>query len=373
LTEVDPTRQVRIAVCVIVSALVALGIVMIYSSSAVYADQQFGDHLFFLKRHLLACVLGLGVAFMVMMLDYRRLEAVGLPIAIATLLVLLAVKLPFGTYEAGGARRWFEIAGFLFQPGEFAKVALVIYTATLLPRVDLSMGVQKKNLVMLSVIPVCMMMLVLVQPDFGTAATLGMLFLALLFAAGIPRKYFLIMMAIGLVGLLLAVVLEPYRMQRVVSFLAPWKDPRGAGFQLWQSFLAIGSGGFGGVGLGQSQQKLFYLPASHNDFIFSIIAEELGFLGASFVIALFTGFIFYGFRIVNRCSNRFGQMLGLGLVMIIGMEAAINIGVNLGALPTKGLALPFVSYGGSSFVVKMLCVGLLLNLSRDAHANDAGS
>ena len=212
--------------------------------------------------------------------------------------------------------------------------------------------------------------LVFLQPDLGTAVTVALVVFILFFAAGFRVSYLLSIFVVAIPALLYAMMSKPYRRKRLLAFFHPWDDPRGVGFQIIQSFLALGSGGLFGVGLGESQQKLFYLPESHTDFIFSIIGEELGFLGASSVVFLFVVFIFAGMVIVFRAKNSFSQLLALGLVSLIGLEAAINIGVSIGALPTKGLSLPFISYGGSALLANLAAVGLLLNIARERPQTD---
>jgi cell division protein FtsW len=207
--------------------------------------------------------------------------------------------------------------------------------------------------------------LVLKQPDLGAAVTVAFVVFTLFFAAGFPLRYLGVLMAGALPALLFAMLAKPYRRKRLLAFFHPWDDPKGVGFQIIQSFLALGSGGLFGVGLGRSQQKLFYLPESHTDFIFSIIGEELGFLGAGAVIILFIVFVFAGMVIVFRSKDLFSQLFGLGLVSLVGLEAVINIGVSIGALPTKGLSLPFISYGGSALLANMAAAGFILNVSND--------
>lgn len=363
----DPTRRVRIAIFCIVFALCAVGVVMIYSASAVYADQRYGDGMYFLKRHLVSLTLGFLAGFLAMLIDYRELRKFVKPVLAVVGVGLVAVLIPTFAHKAGGAHRWFPVMGFHIQPSEFAKLAVILFLSDALARREpAEVHEWKRTLVPLGAVCGTLVGLILLEPDLGTSAALGAIFLLLLFAGGLKGRYFLWLFGAAAAGFAAAIFAVPYRMRRVLSFLRPWEDPQGAGFQLWQSFLALGSGGILGVGLGRSRQKLFYLPEAHNDFVFSIIGEELGFVGAGAVILLFAAFVFFGFLVVTRCQNRFGQLLSLGLVSLIAMEAAINIGVSIGALPTKGLPLPFISYGGSSVIVKLLCVGLLLNISRDA-------
>ena len=363
----DKTRNIRIALFSITMMLAAFGVVMIYSASAIYADQRYGDSMYFLKRHLISLVMGACAAFLVMLIDYRDLRRYCKWAMVPVFAGLVLVLVPQLTHQAGGAKRWFAVMGFHVQPSEFAKVAFVLFLSDYIAKSE-DVNDIKRVLLPLLVVAGGMLGLILLQPDLGSTAVMGGILLLLLFVSGLRLRFFGWLILLAVVGFIVAVLVEPYRMRRVVSFLRPWEDMQGAGFQLWQSFLALGRGGFIGSGLGQSQQKLFYLPAAHTDFIFSIIGEELGFVGAGLVIVLFAAFVLCGFLVVARCPNRFGQLFSLGLVLIIAMESIINVGVSIGAFPTKGLALPFISYGGSSMIVKMMCVGLLLNISRDASA-----
>lgn len=344
--------------------LLSIGIVMVYSASAMYAFEQFGDSLFFLKRHLLYVVVGGVLMVFAMKLDYRLIRFYVRPMMVSAFLMLILVLIPHVGFQTGGARRWFKILGLSFQPSEFAKMAMVFYLADFLARRQEFLGDIKHTLVPALFVLGLTVGPVLVQPDLGTAVVIGLVAVTMLFVAGVRLKHlgYFLMVAVPL--MVAAMLIAPYRRRRLLAFINPWHDPRGASFQIIQSFLAFGSGGIFGVGLGHSQQKFFYLPASHTDFIFSIIGEELGFLGASAIILLFLSFIFAGFVIAFKMMNPFSQLLAVGLVSMIGIQAFINIGVTTGALPTKGLSLPFISYGGSSLGLNMAVVGLLLNLAK---------
>jgi len=337
-------------------------VVMIYSASAIFADQRYGDSMFFLKKHLTFLGIGLAVAVGAMLVDFNRLRKFAVPILIVTCVGLLAVA--FFAEPIAGARRWIRLGGFQIQPSEFAKVAVIFFLAERISGKNGKLTDFKRDILPLLVGVGTVCLLILIGKDFGTTVVIGTVFLMLLFAAGMPAKFFLWLVSGAVPLLALAVIIEPYRIKRIAAFLNPWQDVQNTGFQLYQSLLAIGSGGMTGVGLGHSQQKLFYLPAAHTDFIFSIVGEELGFLGAGSVIILFIAFAILGVMIISRCPHSFGQLLSLGLVSLVSLEAIINIGVSVGVLPTKGLALPFISYGGSSLVSKLLVIGVLLNISR---------
>ena len=346
-----------------VAVLVLVGIVMVFSSSAVYALEKYNDSYYFLKRQAVWCLLGTGVLLVVKRMDYRKLQQHTYPIMLATFLLLLAVMFPQVSKEVGGARRWLTLGGFSFQPSELAKFTLVLFIAkSLVKRVDklrdFAYG-YLPNLVVLGFffIPV------LFQPDFGTAVIICMVTFTMLFVAGL-RKKFLFLSVLALIPFIASAILSAeYRTRRIIAFLDPWQDPSNAGFQAIQSFYAFGRGGYWGTGLGASHQKLFYLPEAHTDFIFSVIGEELGFLGTTAIVLLFSILIWRGFVTACRAKDPFGTHLATGLTLLIGFQAFINLGVTVGLLPTKGLTLPFISMGGSSMLITMLSVGILLNIS----------
>ncbi len=354
------------------SALIlsAIGVVMIYSASAIYALDVMKDPNYFLLRHLVYLGIGTTLAWLASRVNTQALRKHSRNMLIAVIILLVLVLIPPIGSAAGGARRWFKFFGFSVQPSEFLKIILIFYMADFLERKKDSLRDLKHT-----VFPALFVLgisagLILKQPDLGTAVTVTIVMLTLFFAAGFPIKYLAGIVAAALPALLFAMLAKSYRRKRILAFFHPWDDPRGVGFQIIQSFLALGSGGLFGRGLGNSQQKLFFLPESHTDFIFSIIGEELGFVGAGAVILLFIVFIFSGMVIVFRAKDYFTQLLALGLVSLIGFEAVINIGVSVGALPTKGLSLPFISYGGSALVANMIALGLLINISKEkpAHA-----
>jgi len=338
---------------------------MLYSSSAIYAHERIGDSLFFLKRHLWFLLLGFILMFSAMSVKLAEIEKSSRILMLAAILLLLAVLVPGVGVSVRGARRWFRIAGFVsFQPSEFAKFALIIYLASFVSR----KGYKIKDLFRGYIPAVSVILLtgglILMQPDFGTSVSILIIGFLIIFASGAKLKHLITTAFLGIPFLYYLVFSVPYRRRRILAFLNPWRDAEGTGFQIVQSLIALGSGGLLGVGLGQSKQKLFYLPESHTDFIFSIIGEELGFVGAVSIIILFAVFVWQGMRAFFRVHLPFNKMLIFGITAMIGLEALVNIGVNTGALPTKGLPLPFVSYGGSSLVFHMGALGLLLNAMR---------
>jgi len=342
--------------------------VMVYSSSAIYAYERFGDSAYFLKRHMLFLLLGVIVACAVMTIDYQKIAPHAKLIYMLCLLGLALTLVPKIGFQAGGARRWIAIAGFKFQPAEIAKIGLIIYLADFFSRrkervKNFFFGFLPPTFIILATCGI-----VLLQPDLGNAIVIALVGLIIYFASGINFNHILASCLAALPVFYFLIFSVEYRRRRMMAFLNPWLDPKGAGFQIIQSFLALGAGGLLGVGLGKSQQKLFYLPASHTDFIFSIIGEELGLLGALFVVALFIIFIWQGAKLSLKASDLFGKLLSLAIVSKIGLEAIINIGVTAGALPAKGLPLPFISYGGTALIVNMASVGLLLNIARRKHS-----
>jgi len=359
----EPSRQIRIWLCSLAATLVAVGVVMIFSASAIFAWDRHQDSMYFLKRHMAFLAVGITGFVCAMLVDMRQLRKYAPHFLIGVGLALLFVGL-LGP-KIGGARRWISIGAFNIQPSEFAKLAVILYLADRIARKTEGLKRFKQDLMPLIAVMGVMSLLILLGKDLGTTVVLMGVFLMMLFVGGIPVQYFAWLIAGCIPVIVGAILIEPYRVKRLTGFLNPFQDIQGKSFQLYQSLLAIGSGGLFGKGLGQSQQKLFYLPAAHTDFIFAIIGEELGFIGAGAVILLFVMFGILGMMIVFRAKSSFNQLFALGLVTLVLIEAIINIGVSTGAFPTKGLALPFISYGGSSLVVNLILVGLLLNLSRE--------
>jgi cell division protein FtsW len=355
----------------IVLLLTCIGVVMVYSASSVAAQAQYHDGTWFLKRQLLYEALGLLGMSAAWRIHYVRLRRLTLPFLLATLAALILVLLPHVGHVAGGARRWLSFGGpFNFQPAEMAKLAVILYLAHVLAhrgdRVrEFGAGVLPPLLVLaLAAAPI------LKQPDLGSALILVLIVFAMLFAGG-ARLSHLAAVAGAAVPAVLALILHAgYRSQRLFAFLNPWRDPRGSGFHIIQSLLAIGSGGLLGLGLGHSRQKFFYLPERHTDFIFAIIGEELGLIGSVVVIMLFAALAVWGFRIAARCQDRYGALLASGLTTMLVGQAVLNIGVVSGSLPITGVPLPFISFGGSSLVLNDIAVGMLLNISQYARPEE---
>ena len=323
-----------------------------------------GSKTYFLYRHLFFLGLSLMATACVMAIDYRDLQRWAKPLLLLSLAMLLLVLVPHIGQAHFGARRWFKIGPLNFQPSEFVKLATIIYAADFLARKGKRIASFKEGFLPLLLVLGLFCVLILKQPDFGNALLLGAILFLMMFIAGANKWYLFSLAGSALPVLVYLVISKPYRMRRIVAFLDPWQDAKGVGFQLSQSQIALGSGGIFGVGLGQSVQKLFYLPAAHTDFILSIIGEELGLIGTLAVVLLFAAFIWQGARLAKRTQNPFGYFLAIGITAMLGLQAVVNIGVSIGALPTKGLPLPFISYGGSALIFNCMAVGLLLNISR---------
>jgi cell division protein FtsW len=337
---------------------------MIYSSSGIYAMEKQNDSLFFLKRHIAFLIIGIFLSFLAMAMDYHKFRRFAKPFLVISLILLVLVLIPGIGREISGARRWFRFKFLSFQPSELANLALIIYTADFIARKgDLIKSFWRGFMPVIMALGMTAL-LILVQPDLGTTVSLGLVIFTMLFVAGVRKSYLVYLFLLSLPALYLLVFSVPYRRARILAFLDPWADAKGSGFQVIQSQVAIGSGGFFGEGLGHSKQKLFYLPAAHTDFIFSIIGEELGLIGTLCVIMLFMLFIWQCVKIARNTLDRFGYFLILGLVSMIAFKAVVNIGVSCGVMPTKGLPLPFISYGGSSFIFDMVSVGIIMNIAR---------
>ena len=357
-------RNSRIILFCDVCILICIGIVMIYSASSIFAWEKLKDSAYYLRRHTIYFLIGALSAFWAMSIDYRLLKKYSKPILISSV-VLLVILLLVGR-EIAGAKRWFRFAGLSFQPSEFAQVAMIIYIADLVSR--------KKNLIRdfsLGFVPAMAVLgfvdlLILVQPDLGTAVAMFLVVFIMIFVAGARLWHLGLIIASAIPFLYILIFSVPYRRARIMAFLNPWQDAKGSGFQIIQSQIALGSGGLLGAGLGAGKQKLFYLPAAHTDFIFSIIGEELGLVGNLAVILLFAVLVWLGLRISSKTKDNFGKFLTLGLTCLLGLKAVINIGVSTGFFPTKGLPLPFISYGGTSLVFDMLSVGLILNVAKSS-------
>jgi cell division protein FtsW len=348
-----------------VAALVGLSVVMVFNVSYFYAQERFGDSLLFFRKHLLSVGLGTVVAVLASRLPSESYRRAAYPLLIVVLVSLVLVLVPGIGLARGGARRWLHLGPLGVQPSELAKFAIVLYLARSLVKKGERLATFEYGVLPHYLLVGLIAGLVLLEPDFGTAALAGALLIFMLFVGGVPARLLALPALAALPGVAYMVWKAPYRWARIIAFLNPDLDPLGVNFQLKQSFIAFGSGGLWGVGLGESRQKMFYLPEAHTDFLFSVIGEELGLAGALLVLALFGIVAARGFRIAVRHRDRFASLLAFGVTLSLVLQGVVNVGVVLGVLPTKGLALPFLSYGGSAMIAALGQIGVLLALARE--------
>ena len=345
--------------------LVGIGIVMIYSASGVMAHDWHGTELFFLTRQVLYVVLGTIGFFIAATLSVDFYKRNARAFMLLAIMFLMAVYLPVIGHSAGGARRWLHIGGFQFQPVEFAKLACCIYLADYVAR---KIAWIQKGDMRVFIPPLILIgfvcVLTILEPDLGSVAFIVMMTSIILFVSGLQLRYVTGAIAVLLPALYFLIIRVPYRLSRLEAYLNPWEDPQGSGFQIIQSFLAFASGGVHGVGLGQSTQKLFYLPSSHNDFILAVIGEEMGLIGVLAVIVLYLVFFFCCIRMARKADQPFEKLLITSITLLIVLQTVFHMMVATGLVPTKGLPLPFISYGGSSIVVNLIAVGILMAIDR---------
>ena len=345
--------------------LALFGVVMVYSASAVLARSENHGQFYYVIKQGIWTVIGFAVMFAAMQFDYKRLKnrRVVYGLLIVTMVMLLAV---FGFPRINGAHRWIRLGMFSIQPSEISKLTLAIFLAYFLER---QAGEESKfweTFIPCSAITGALAFLIVLEPDLGTAMMIAVLFLVVTYTAGVRVLHLGMAAAPALIGLVGLLIFVPWRMRRLVTFLDPWADPRDSGFQVVQSLIAIGSGGPNGLGFAQGKQKMLFLPFAHSDFIFAVVGEELGLVGALAVIAVFGLILWRGIRTSLLAPDRFGMLLSLGLVSVVVTQALFNISVVLSLVPTKGIPLPFVSYGGSSLVPTLAAMGILLNISNQA-------
>lgn len=343
-------------------ALTCFGVVMVYSSSNIMAAKRFSDGFFFLKRQGIFAVAGFTIMLVVMQIDYRFWKKMAVPALLLCLVLLVLVLIPGIGGKAGGSSRWLKLPGFNLQPSEMAKLALIMYMAYSLDKKQDKVKSLSSGFIPYMIVLVILISCLVLQPDLGGALTLAAVAMVMLFAAGTRLIYIFSMFLLAL-PFLAYKLSKGYHKSRIDAFLNPWSDPEGKGFQIIQSWLALGTGGVFGQGLGEGKQKLFYLPEAHTDFILSVIGEELGFLGVAVIIGMFFLLVQRAMRIAVAAPDTFGRFLALGIAVLFGIEATVNMCVVTGLLPTKGLALPFISYGGSSLLISLFAVGILLNIS----------
>ena len=348
-------KKVELTLLISVILISIFGILMIYSASSVWALYKFNDSYKFLKNQCLFFVIGLILLYFVSKVDYKKYYKYSNKVLLISLILLILVLIPgIGTIR-NGSRSWFGIGSFGIQPSEFAKLGLIIYV---------SKNIQNKSYIKILLITLFIFGLIMLQPDFGTGIIIVMSIIGIMFISGLNIKIFIRFGILGLIGIISLVLIAPYRLKRILSFLNPWSDPLGSGFQIIQSLYSIGPGGLFGLGFGNSIQKHFYLPEPQTDFIFSIISEEFGIFGIIIVSVLFVTIFYSSLKISIKCDDLFGKYLSFGITFGLIFQTILNLSVVVGLVPVTGVTLPFLSYGGSSLLITMISVGIILNISR---------
>lgn len=359
-----PPATIDFFLIILTVVLISFSMIMVYSTTGVISDGRLGDSLFYVKRQAAAIIAGMMLMIVCSQLSIQFLRRISPYLVIVCLVLLLLPLLPGVGQASGGARRWINL-GYRFQPTEFVKVMFVIFMAGYFSRHEKHLKLFTHGMIKPFMYVAVMAGLLLLQPDFGSSAILALVVLGMGAAVGVRLKHIVLSLLVCMVAMGGLIATSPYRMRRVLAFLSPMDDVSGQGYQLIQSLIAVGSGKFAGAGLGASQQKLFFLPAAHTDFIFAVVGEELGFVGCVCVILAFLLFLWRGFVLASKFSGDvFPFALAVGLTLLIVMPAFLNMGVVVGLLPTKGLVLPLIAYGGSSMVASLAAVGILLSLAR---------
>jgi cell division protein FtsW len=344
--------------------LLAVGLIMVYSASAVWADYKFDDSFFFAKRQLLFAAVGVFAMFFIMNVEYWTWKNWAKVLIIICFVLLVLVLIPGIGVLRNGSRSWIGVGAFSVQPSEFMKLAMIAFLAKYLSENQRYITSFRKGVLPSLLLVFSAFAMIMLQPDLGTGTVMVGTCVVMIFISGARVMHFAWLGLAGLAGFAALVLSAPYRIKRITSFLDPWEDPLNSGFQIIQSLYAIGPGGLFGLGLGESRQKFFYLPEPQNDFIFAILAEELGFIGGTFVLLLFSLVLWRGIRIALGAPDLFGSFLAVGIVSMIAIQVMINVGVVTGLMPVTGITLPFLSYGGSSLTLMLMAVGVLLNISR---------
>lgn len=357
-------RSVEILLVVSVILISIFGIIMIYSASSIWAEYKYNDPLKYVKNQALFFIIGLILMFLVSKINYKFYLKKSNILLIGCIILLILVLIPGVGMVRNGSRSWFGIGSFGIQPSEFTKLALIIFTSKYLMNNEKNMKNIKKGVLPILCVLIFVFGLIMLQPDFGTGMIIVISIIGLLFVGGVSMKFFIGLGIIGVLGITGLIIIAPYRLTRILSFLNPWSDPLGSGFQIIQSLYAIGPGGLFGFGFLNSRQKHFYLPEPQTDFIFSIISEEFGFLGIVIVVTLFLTIIITGFKISKNCKDLFGKYLSFGIMFQLSFQALLNLMVVVGLIPVTGVTLPFLSYGGSSLLITLCSIGVILNISR---------
>ena len=355
-------KKFNISLFISVIILSSFGLLMVYSSSSIWAEYKFDDPLKYVKNQGLFLIIGIIIMYLISKIDYKKYYKYASKIFLICF-TLLVLVLFVGT-ERNGSKSWFGIGSFGIQPSEFMKLAMIIFTSKYLYNNQKDIGNIKKGVMPILGLTLIIFLLIMLQPDFGTGVILVMGVIGLLFIGGVNLKFFLKIGVLGIAGIVGLIIAAPYRLKRILSFLNPWSDPLGSGFQIIQSLYAIGPGGLFGYGLGGSRQKHFYLPEPQTDFIFSIISEEFGFMGVIIVAGLFSFIIYKAIKIALKCDDLFGKYLAFGIIFTLAFQTLLNLSVVIGLIPVTGVTLPFLSYGGSSLLITLASIGIILNISR---------
>ena len=361
-------NKAAIALLTIMLVLLTVGVIMLFSTSSLYAKDRYGDQRYLLKRQLAWMLVGGVACITAANVSYTKLRGVGTLVLIASAIMLALVLVPHIGLKVGGARRWLGFGPMRFQPSELGKLALVVWLAHWLAKEKRRLDKFGRGFAVPMGVVGILLLLVLAEPDFGSTALMASVSFAMMYVAGVRLRFLVPTVLSGVAGFAALVMHNPTRSARLMAFMDLDKYKQGAGYQVWQAILAFGSGGFNGLGLGNSRQKMFYLPEAHTDFIFPIIGEELGLIGTLAILLAFALLVACAVIISLRASDLFGQYLGMGIAVLLAMQALINIGVVTAWLPTKGLPLPFISFGGSNLVLNMVAVGLLLSIFRQGTA-----
>ncbi|HDQ04526.1 MAG TPA: putative lipid II flippase FtsW [Deltaproteobacteria bacterium] len=343
--------------------LITIGTTMIYSSSSIIALEKFSDSRYFIKKQIVFVFMGMLLMVLMTKIPYEHLKKLAYPGILLAIILLVLVLVPGFGIKSGGAMRWLNVGGVSFQVTEMVKIAMVLFLSCLFARKTYQLKNFNRGILLPLIVTVAIVILILLEPDFGAAVIIATIFLFMLCVAGARIRHLLFLSFLFVPAAVMLIFLKGYRLTRLTTFLDPWKDPSNTGWQIVQSLISFGSGGTFGVGIGEGMQKLFYLPEPHTDFILAIIAEESGFLGVSIVIAMFAVFALRGFMIAMKAPDFFGTLLAAGLTLVIALQAIVNIAGVMGLIPLKGLVLPFLSYGGTAFMMSMASVGILLNIS----------
>ena len=345
--------------------LMLFGLLMIYSSSYIWAEYKFNNGFHYLIYQSFFVIIGIILMIFLSKVDYLFYYKNATKLLIISIILLILVLIPGIGVIRNGSRSWFGIGGFGIQPSEFAKLSLIIFVSKYLSKSNKFLKDYKNGVIPILLVLVLIFGLIMLEPDFGTGMIIVVSIISLLFIAGVNMKFFFILGGIGIVGIIVLVMIAPYRMDRITSFLDPWSDPLGTGFQIIQSLYSIGPGGILGMGLFNSRQKHFYLPEPQTDFIFSIISEEFGVLGVVIVISLFAFMLYRSIKISLKCEDTFAKYLSFGLIFQMILQTILNLSVVIGLIPVTGVTLPFLSYGGSSLLISSISMGIILSISRN--------